>query len=52
MKATNLKPWVKELLQNKEFKSFQDKLLTIQDGKVVLILTEMKGWVHEKDFEK
>ena len=52
MKATNLKPWAKELVANKEFKPFQDKLLTIQDAKAVLVLTEMKGWVHEKDFEK
>ena len=46
-KAKELKPWAKELVDNELFK----KKFAPQDEKAVLLLTEVKGWIHEKDFK-
>jgi len=47
IKPKEIKPWAKELVDNELFK----KKFAPQDEKAVLLLTEVKGWVHEKDFK-
>ena len=51
-KASNVVPFIDDVSKLKYFDSFKDRTTKEIDKRADLVLTEMKGWMHNKEFKR